>query len=257
MTGSGSGGARWQVRRFATLASTNEWLLAAASRGAPAGTVAVAAHQRAGRGRRGRRWQAPPGTGLLASVLLRSLAPMSELFAITAAVGLALADACAAAAGVAPGIKWPNDLVLGEHKLAGILAEADAGAPGGREGSVAVVVGVGCNVAWADLPGATCLAAHADREVSPDELLEALLGELAPRVPRLDTAEGRRETIAELRQRCVTVGRAVRVERDGAPPLEGIARTLDDEGHLLVHDARGDVVTVAVGDVVHLRTMDG
>ena len=237
------------------MASTNEWLLDEASKGAAAGTVALAAHQSAGRGRRGRRWDSPPGASLLASVLLRPIAPPDELFAVTAAVGLAAADACALVAGVAPGIKWPNDLVVWDRKLAGILAESDAAAPGGREGSVAVVVGIGCNVHWGDAPGATCLAMHTDRQVSPDALLDALLDRLAPRVPGLDAGEGRRATVAELRQRCVTLGRAVRVERDGASPLEGTARTLDDEGHLLVEDVRGDVVSVAVGDVVHLRPL--
>ncbi|MGH8982064.1 MAG: biotin--[acetyl-CoA-carboxylase] ligase, partial [Acidimicrobiales bacterium] len=222
-----------------------------------AGTVAVAAHQSAGRGRRGRRWEAPPGRCLLASVLLRPVAPLGSLYAVTAAVALAAADACEDVSGVVAGVKWPNDLVVGDRKLAGILAEADAAAPGGTEGSVAVVVGIGCNVSWDDAPGATCLAAHWDREVAPDALLTAFLEQLAPRVARLDSQDGRRETVAELRRRCVTVGRDVRVEREGLAALDGLATGLDDDGHLLVLDATGAVRTIAVGDVVHLRSPQG
>lgn len=246
--------ALWQVQRFPTLPSTNEWLLTEAARGAPAGTVVVARHQSAGRGRRGRHWEAPPGRCLLASVLLRPVAPLGRLYAATAAVALAAAAACTAVAGVEPGIKWPNDLLVGDRKLAGILAEADAAAPGGRAGSVAVVVGIGCNVTWGDAPGATCLADHSARTLVVDAVLEAMLDELEPYVGALDTEDGRHRIVAELRRRCVTLGRPVRVERDGDVTLEGIATTLDDDGHLLVETARGALTPVAVGDVVHLRS---
>ncbi|MGH8987434.1 MAG: biotin--[acetyl-CoA-carboxylase] ligase, partial [Acidimicrobiales bacterium] len=170
----------WDVRHFATLPSTNDWLLERAREGAPAGLVAVADHQSAGRGRMGRRWEAPAGSCLLVSVLLRPLAAVSELFACTAAAALETSDACRRLAGVEPDVKWPNDLVVGDAKVAGILAESDAGAPGGRAGSVAVVVGVGCNLDWSP-PGATSLAAHARGPVGRDALLDALLEGLAAR----------------------------------------------------------------------------
>ena len=244
----------WDVRRFASLPSTNDWLLAQARQGAPAGLVALADHQLAGRGRMGRRWEAPPGRCLLASVLLRPLAPRTSLFACTAAVALAVSDACRELGGVQPGIKWPNDLVIGEEKVAGILAESDASAPGGRHGSVAVVVGVGCNVDWEGPPGAraTSLNAHAAAPVSCDALAASMLERLAARQALLDTDEGRRATIAELRARCVTLGRRVRVETAGAGEVLGDACALGDDGRLVVATARGEVA-VAAGDVVHLR----
>lgn len=248
----------WEVRKFPSLASTNTYLLDEARAGAPAGVVAVADHQTAGRGRLGRRWESPPGGSLLASVLLRPVAPMPELFACTAAVALAVADACASVAAVQPGIKWPNDLVVADRKLAGLLAESDGAAPGGRPGSVAVVVGVGCNLGWPgpDPATSTSLAAEGAAPVRADDLLAALLGHLAPRVAALDDPDGRRTVIADLRGRCVTLGRRVRVDRGAEPELVGRAAALSPEGHLLVETPAG-MLEVTAGDVVHVRAAPG
>lgn len=253
-----TGPTAWDVRRFATLPSTNDWVLERAREGATAGLVALADHQSAGRGRAGRRWEAPAGRCLLVSVLLRPVAPPAELFACTAAVALALSDACREAAGVEPAVKWPNDLLLGDGKVAGILAESDASAPGGSPESVAVVVGVGCNLDWGGPPGAggTSLAAHAVRPAGRDALLEAMLAALAARVPALDTSEGRCATVAALRARCATLARQVRVETAAAGTLTGLASALLDDGRLVVSTDAGDVV-VAAGDVVHLRPLGG
>lgn len=263
---------RWEVRRFASLGSTNDYVMEAARAGAPQALVAVADHQSAGRGRLGRHWEAPPGRCLLASVLLRPLAPATGLFACTAAVALATARACETTAGVRPAIKWPNDLVVGDEKLAGVLAESDPRAPGGRPGSVAVVVGVGCNVEW-PLPGApgppsaTSLLAHSARSCEPQALLSALLDELSPLVGFLDSPRGRAQMIEQLRARCSTLGRRVRVELvPGAtatgsqqppahvqPPLVGTAISLTNDGCLVVRPDTGPDVTVTAGDVHHLR----
>lgn len=246
--------AAWEVRRFASLASTNTYLLDEARRGAPAGLVAVADHQRAGRGRLGRRWEAPAGSALLVSILLRPLCPPDELFACTAAVALATADACAAVGGVAAGVKWPNDLVVDDRKLAGVLAESDAAAPGGRPGSVAVVVGVGCNVRapGPDPEVSTSLDAEAPSPVDPEALLHGMLERLGHRVGPLDVPAGRRRTIDDLRRRCATLGRRVRVERLGDEPIVGIAADLSPDGRLVVVTDDG-AVSVTSGDVVHLR----
>ncbi len=152
--GAGSGG----LRRFGRIDSTNRYLLDQARRGAPEGLWAVADHQTAGRGRLGRRWEAPPGASLLASVLFRPALEPEDLHLCTALVALAGIDACAEVAGVSPGVQWPNDLVVDDRKLAGVLAEADARAPGGPPGSRAVVVGIGVNVDW---PGPRAPAARA------------------------------------------------------------------------------------------------
>lgn len=253
---------RWDVRRFATLPSTNDWLLTEARGGAPAGTVAVADHQRAGRGRLGRRWEAPAGTSLLVSVLLRPLAPADGLYPVTASVALAAADACAAVAGVGPDVKWPNDLLVDDRKLAGVLAESDPGAPGGRPGAVAVVVGMGCNVNWDGPDGGTSLRRVAGREVDRDALLEAYLAALGSRAGSLDEPAGRRAVLDELRGRCATLGRPVRVTLAASPAaaspaaaeLTGVAVGIDDVGRLIVQH-EGGTTAVAAGDVAHLRPL--
>lgn len=249
--------ASWDVRRFASLPSTNDWLLERAREGAPAGMVALADYQSAGRGRRGRRWEAPPGSCLLVSVLLRPLAPVHMLFACTAALALATSDACGDLGCVQPAIKWPNDLVVEDRKVAGILAESDPSAPGGRPGSVAVVAGVGCNIDWPGPPGAggTSLAAHATERVDRDRLLSAMLERLGTRAGSLDTDDGRRAIVAELRARSSTIGREVRVETAGAGTFVGVARAIEDDGRLVVSTDAGDV-DVSAGDVVHLRPAD-
>jgi BirA family biotin operon repressor/biotin-[acetyl-CoA-carboxylase] ligase len=246
-----------QVRRLGVVGSTNAYLLGEARRGAPAGLVAVADHQTAGRGRLGRRWEAPPGSSLLVSVLLRPVLPPEQLHLCTAAVALATASACRTVAGVWPTVKWPNDLLVGDDKLAGVLADADAAAPGGPPGSVAVVVGVGCNVDWPGPPdaGGTSLADAAGRPVDREPLLQALLTELGPRVEALGTDDGRRGLGDELRARCRTLGQVVRVElADG--DIVGRAVELTAEGHLVVETGDGRQV-VAAGDVVHLRPAAG
>jgi BirA family transcriptional regulator, biotin operon repressor / biotin---[acetyl-CoA-carboxylase] ligase len=241
-------GGIWDVRRFEEIDSTNAYLRREARNGAPEGAVAVAAYQRAGRGRMDRRWESPAGASLLASFLFRPEFDRSELHLCTAAVALAAAEACRHAAGVGAVVKWPNDLLVGEAKLAGVLAEAEfIGA------STAVVVGLGLNIDWSgpEGVGGTCLNHLSSAPVDRDLLLDTLLSALSSRRALLDDAPGRREVAAELRQRCATLGQRVRVEL-AAHAVVGVAVELDDAGHLVVQTATG-TQTVAAGDVVHLR----
>jgi len=231
-----------EVRWFDSLDSTNRYVLDEARRGAPEGLVAVADFQTAGRGRRGRGWVAPPGASLLVSVLLRpSLAPERTPL-VSMACAVAMAEAITRVAGFAPGVKWPNDLVARDRKLAGILAERDG---------EAVVVGAGVNVEWQEFPPeladvATACNLEAGRAVDRRALLDAFLAELDARYADLDAVT------AEYRSRLATLGRRVRVERS-SDALVGHAVGVGDAGQLLVEADRGDVVEVHVGDVVHLR----
>jgi BirA family biotin operon repressor/biotin-[acetyl-CoA-carboxylase] ligase len=244
----------WDVRRFDEIDSTNAYLHDEARLGAPEGTVAVAEHQLAGRGRMDRRWEAPPGSSLLVSMLFRPEFDQAELHLLTAAVALAAAEACRQVARVGPVLKWPNDLMVDEAKLAGVLAEAEfsaGGAAGAR--ARAVVVGIGLNVDWPGPAGVggTCLRDLSGGPVDRHLLLEALLVALSARRGLLDHEAGRREVAAELRARCATLGGRVRVElADEA--VVGLAVELDDAGHLVVQTPAG-LRTVSVGDVVHLR----
>jgi BirA family transcriptional regulator, biotin operon repressor / biotin---[acetyl-CoA-carboxylase] ligase len=267
ITETGPAGSRFaEVRHFVEIDSTNRYLLDEARSGTPEGVVAVADHQSAGRGRLGRRWEAPPGSNLLVSVLLRPTVAVGELHLCTVAVALAAADACDTAAGIHPDVKWPNDLLVGGRKLAGILAEALPADAGG--GASAVVVGLGLNVRWPGgdgggpdggtdggtddlMPTATSIWRETGVQLEPMALLQVVLAGLEPRLADLASGSGRRRLAGEYRRRCCTVGRAVRVELAGEV-LAGTAVALTGEGHLVVDTGSGRK-TVAAGDVVHLR----
>jgi len=264
-------GARFaDVRWVASTGSTNADALELARQGEPAGVVLVADHQTAGRGRVGRTWTAPAGSGLLMSILLRPPAGVAE--ACTMAVGLAAAEAVEAVAGFSPRLKWPNDLVwpgdgsAPDRKLAGLLAEADwpAGATpsaGPRHPApderLVVVVGIGINVAWPDdVPAeladiAIACDQVAARPIDREDLLIALLERLGPRYDALVAGE-REGLLAEWRARSATLGRRVRVDL-GSDEVEGTAVDVTGDGHLVVETADGQARTFAAGDVVHLR----
>lgn len=247
---------RWDVRVLAETDSTNRVVLDLARDGAPDGVVVVADHQTAGRGRLGRTWQAPPGASLLVTVLLRPRLPTAEAHLVTIAAALAAADACADAAGVRPGLKWPNDLVVerpdGTRKLAGILAESIVTA--GRIDAIAV--GMGLNVQWPQpLPDdlaaiATALNHEAGRDVARDDVLHAWLARLDTRSRALEEG-GAEVLLAEFRRACVTLGREVRAELAGET-VHGTAVDVTGEGHLLLDTGDG-VRTITAGDVVHVR----
>jgi BirA family biotin operon repressor/biotin-[acetyl-CoA-carboxylase] ligase len=241
----------WEIRRFAEIDSTNTYLRQEARHGAPEGLVAVADHQTAGRGRLDRRWESPPGANLLTSVLLRPACEPSDVHLASAAVALAAADACAEVAGVEPVLKWPNDLLVAGAKLAGVLAEAEF------DGSrlVAVVIGIGLNVAWPGPAeaGGTCLddAGGSAQPVDKVVLLDHLLVGLGARRPLLDDEAGRLSLADEVRRRCATLGQRVRVTLP-AGELKGVASAIDGAGCLVVETDSG-LRTVSAGDVVHLR----
>lgn len=264
----GPSGTRFtEVRWFESLDSTNRYLLDEARHGASEGLVVVADSQTAGRGRLGRRWEAPPGDNLLVSVLLRPDLPDNARHLASAVVALAAADACAAATGVSVRIKWPNDLLVGDRKLAGVLAEADIGTGAGQAAGTPapIVVGIGINVGWpiwtAEAHGlsselaasATSLLRETGEVVDRYRLLDDLLRSLDPRVAELATSQGRDSQAAEFRDRCATLGSRVRVEMaDGS--MDGTAVDITSDGHLVVELDDGERRTIVAGDVVHVRT---
>jgi BirA family transcriptional regulator, biotin operon repressor / biotin---[acetyl-CoA-carboxylase] ligase len=241
------------VHWFAQLDSTNTWLLERAGEGAPEGTVAVADRQLAGRGRLGRRWESPSGSGLLTSILFRPTVAPEDLFAVPALVALAARRAIEETAGVSVRAKWPNDLVLDDLKLAGVLTETRATGAG----DLAVVVGIGINVSW-PMPGpaatelrATCLEAAAGRPVDRRALLEAMLFSIGERRGMLEDAEGRASVVGELESVTATIGRVVQVELPDEEVV-GTAIGLDHQGRMVL-EIEGERRVVAAGDVVHLR----
>jgi len=251
-----------EIRRVDETGSTNADLLVAASAGAGDGLVLVAEHQSAGRGRLDRVWEAPVGSSLLVSVLLRPPLVPADAFLLTNAAGVAAVEASRLVAGCTPGLKWPNDLVAvaGDRhrgrKLGGILAEARV--VGGRLETV--VVGLGLNVNWPD-PLPPALAGTVDalnhlvgHEVDRAALLDAWLRRLDHWLDVLGDGSGRVALLERVRMVSATLGRDVTVELPGGRTVEGEAVDVTDSGHLLVQPvAGGPPVEVAVGDVVHAR----
>ncbi len=237
----------WRVEHFDQIDSTNTWALEQAEQGAEEGLVALADFQTHGRGRLERRWVAPARTALLCSILLRPPVEVDEpqlgVIAVTLAARAALVRLC----GVRPDLKWPNDLMVGPDKIAGVLAQYVGGA------RRALVVGIGVNLASGSEPdtGATSVWREAGVNLEPRALLDILLEELEPRRQLLDSVEGRRQLRDEYQCALTTIGRRVRVHQFDTQ-TSGLAVGVDEEGRLLVDT--GDTTTAfASGDVVHLR----
>ena len=236
--------------------STNADLMARALEGAPDGSILVTEHQTRGRGRLDRSWDAPRGSGIAVSVLWRPDGISAERLGwLPMLAGVALLDAVRE---IAPdldaGLKWPNDLLLGGRKAAGILAEMGAVSGGGP----AVVLGLGINVGApaSTLPeGATSFAAES-APVDRTELLVALLRRLGEREAAWRAAGGDADESGlrgDYRAGCVSLGSEVRVEMPGGSAIVGIAEDVDPQGHLLVLEPEGHRRAVAAGDIVHLR----
>jgi BirA family biotin operon repressor/biotin-[acetyl-CoA-carboxylase] ligase len=251
---SGDGGLWTSLRVVSSTGSTNADLLA---RGGPEGQVLAAEEQTAGRGRGGRTWVSRPGASLTFSVLLRPVTvPPSSRGWLPLLTGVAVAAGVRSASGVAAGLKWPNDVLVGDRKLAGILAEQST------DGDT-VVVGVGLNVATEErelpvsptgLPATSLLVEGADvgREAVLAEILRSLeRWYLAFTADPDPVGSG---LLAEYRSACTTLGRQVRVELPAGRVLAGVAEDVDPSGRLLVRPVGAAFATaVSAGDVIHVR----
>jgi len=234
--------------------STNAELAAAALRG-EGDQVLGAESQTAGRGRLGRVWQAPAGASVLCSVLVRPDAVLGDGHLLTTALGVAAVEACRSVAGVTPGLKWPNDLVVQDRKLAGILAESHV-----TDGRIdAVVIGIGINVNWpAELPEdlasiAVSLNAVVGHDVDRTDLVVAMLIGFERWLELLAAPQGAGELRDAYVAHSATIGRRVRVESPTGAE-EGDAVGVETDGRLIVDFAAGRR-SIAVGDVVHLRVV--
>ncbi len=231
--------------------STNADLAARAADDEPEGTVLVAEHQAAGRGRLDRTWTSPPRAGLTVSVLLRPDVPAARRGWLPLLTGIALAEAVGEVSGVRTSLKWPNDLLAADGaKLAGILAEASGGA---------VVVGTGLNVSTRreELPPTgTSLSLVTGGPVDRAPVLLAYLRGLERRYLAWTAALGDPVASGLARDYLAwssTVGAEVAVTLPDGSPLTGTASSVDWDGRLVVQTA-GGTVELSTGDVQHVRT---
>ncbi len=226
------------IVRLETVDSTQRHAAALAADGAVDGTAVVADTQTQGRGRRGRVWLDTPGESLLLSVVLRTSLPLARLPTLSIAAGVAVAEALIESAGVDARLKWPNDVVIGGRKIAGVLLE--------RHGD-AVILGIGVNVAQTSVrarlaPQATSVAIEHGR-ADRDAILGAILATVAHWRGRLEhegftPVRTRWTVLASMLGRRITAGEVV-----------GTAIGLDDDGALLLETETGPTRVLA-GDIV-------
>lgn len=230
--------------------STNTRAKVLAREGAPQGTVVIAGSQSAGRGRLGRSFHSPRGLGIYLSVILRPQCPPSDLMHLTCAVGVAMCDAVEAAAGVRPGIKWINDLVLENKKLGGILTELSVDSTTGLTEYAIVGIGINCRHRTEDFPPELCSMATSLELCGYQAQLQTLSAEMVIALERMNRGLLReKDTIlARYRADCITLGREICVHRfDTVRAAKAL--DVDESGALVVQYEDGSCQSVNSGEV--------
>ena len=242
----------WKDRLFVypELDSTNNRLKLLASQGAPQGTVLIADRQTGGRGRMGRTFLSPAGMGVYLSILLRPACAPTELMHLTCAAAAAMCRAVEASTGIAPGIKWTNDLVWGKQKLAGILTEMGLSAGGNVDWAI-IGIGVNCCQKEADFAPeirdrACSLAMASGQEIDRSRVAAAMMDALYEMNSTLFT--GKEDMLRYYRSRCVTLGKEVSIVK-GEEVRHAKALDVDGEGALVVRFPDGHTEAVSAGEV--------
>ncbi len=251
-------GSLWRrVDVVAETGSTNADLAARTRAGEPSGTVLIAEHQTAARGRLGRTWTAPAGTSIGMSLLVRpERVPPERWTWLPLVAGIAVSESLQRAAKIPAELKWPNDVLVRDRKICGILAERiDPADP--TDAASGCVIGIGINVGLtADqlpVPTATSIRLQPDAaRVSRDRMIITVLNAFALLYRQWQDATDDTALAAAYLARCGTIGRRVRVMLAGEPDVVGDAEAIDTAGRLVVGTQSGRV-TFGAGDVVHLR----
>ncbi len=244
------------ILRFDSIDSTNLEAMRQARAGAPEGLCIIAREQTRGRGRHGRNWLSAKDAGLYFSAVLRPHIDLSSWPLITLMSALAVTDALSGNCALSADIKWPNDLIVDQRKLAGILCETVE-----TNSGYAVVVGIGINLHQNTLPtevSDTATSVEAETGIKPD--FEVVLNELTKAIARryavLQTKNGAEQTIRDWSTRSTYArGKPVRVE-SGAEVFAGITDGLEKDGALRVILKTGEIKVVRAGDVQSLRGRD-
>lgn len=240
-----------EILCFKEIGSTNTYGKQLVKAGAVHGTAVFADSQTAGRGRMERTFQSPQGKGIYLSVLLCPDLSAEKLLPVTALAGVAVCDAVEHVCGIRPGLKWPNDPVLGKRKLCGILAETATDAAG----RLWLILGIGINVL--QQPGdfspdvremATSLAQETERPVSCAELAAAVLKELDGMYAAFRTQQ-LADYLKAYRDGCINLGKRVRLLDAAGESVEALAETIDERFSLVVRTDDGARRTVQSGEV--------
>jgi BirA family biotin operon repressor/biotin-[acetyl-CoA-carboxylase] ligase len=241
------------ILRYDALPSTNTEAAGQAARGAPEGLCIVAREQTRGRGRQERVWASPPDAGLYFSIVLRPRLKPEAWPLVTLMAALAVHDALAAACALETDIKWPNDILVEERKLCGILAETVETAAGR-----ACILGIGINLSERAYPAelharATSVEAATGTRVDLERVLAALVSRLSLRYAQLHAPEGRAEIIRRWSANSsYAAGKRVRVHT-ATEIFDGTTRGLEPDGALRVETATGEIRIVRAADVHALR----
>ncbi len=236
---------------FDTIDSTNTAAKKLAQQGAPQGTVLIADHQTGGRGRRGRSFHSPAGSGIYMSVILRPGCSPSRLMHLTCAAAVAMCDAVEEAAGFRPGIKWTNDLVFGKRKLGGILTELGL-TPQGSVDYAIIGIGINCCQSEADFPEeirgiAGSLSSVAGTAVSRAKVAAAMVESLHDMSKKLLT--GKEDMLNRYRRDCITIGKEISLVRADGSVRHGTTLDIDEAGALIVRFSDSSIETVNSGEV--------
>lgn len=234
---------------FSEVSSTNETARSLAS-SCQNGTVILAETQTRGRGRLSRPWVSPQG-GIWMSLILKPEMPLASVYQINMAVSVALSKAIFNLLGLKAGIKWPNDLLIRERKICGILMEISAEV--GRLDYAVVGLGINANVGLSSFPEewfATSLSYELGHEVSRVDLIQAILLEIEEAYEKM----GSREIYEEWRSRSVSIGRHVCINSISGE-LVGVVEDLAEDGALLLKTENG-CQRVLAGDCIHLRALE-
>ncbi len=241
------------ILRYDSLPSTNTEAARQAMLGAPEGLCVVAREQTLGRGRRERQWISPRDAGIYFSIVLRPRLEMRAWPLLTFAAALGVTDALGEVSALDADIKWPNDVIIGDRKLSGILAEAIE-TPRGS----ACILGIGINLTDRAFPPdfreiATSIEALTGSATPAETLLESLVRAIDQRYARLQQSGGGPETIRALSARSsYAEGKRVLVQLDGES-FEGVTRGLECDGALRVEICAGEIRRVRAGDITSLR----
>lgn len=232
--------------------TTNNRARELALEGAPEGTLVVAEKQTAGRGRRGKVWESPLGTGIWMSLVLRPQIRPAEASVLTLLCGLATAEAIEAETGLSAGIKWPNDILINGKKAVGILTEMDC-----EMSEVHFVIpGIGINVNTASFPPeiadiATSLYLECGKTVSRRRLVHKVLERLEAHYETFLRAGNFTAMLEDYRKHCITLGKEVHVL--GREPFFAEALDITPEGELLVRRADNGKEEVVFSGEVSIR----